>query len=133
MMATNYTNKQNLENHWLTPTILKVVSASGSLAGTHPALFSLAWVMLTFEPTFKTWYISRKSPDPQLLGKRRSGPSSSSVAVSWDTQSLLSEARLAHSYSPQCPARLIDREVTSPTSVGLFLADTARLLWSSLE
>lgn len=74
MMATNYSNKQNLENHWLTPTISKVLSASGPLAWTHPALFSLAWVVHTFEPTFKTWYISHKSPDSRLLGKKAIWP-----------------------------------------------------------
>jgi hypothetical protein len=29
MMATNYSNKQNFENHWLRPTILEVLSAVG--------------------------------------------------------------------------------------------------------
>lgn len=45
MMATNYSNKQNLENHWLTPTISEVLSAAGpqhccpseAPAWTHPA------------------------------------------------------------------------------------------------
>lgn len=45
MMATNYSNKQNLENHWLTPTISEVLSAAGpqqysppgALARMHPA------------------------------------------------------------------------------------------------
>ena len=45
-MATDYSNKQNLENHWLPPGVLKVLSAAGSqqsspswaLAWSHPPM-----------------------------------------------------------------------------------------------
>lgn len=45
MMATNYSNKQNLENPWLLPSILEVLSAvrpqqsspPGALTRTHSA------------------------------------------------------------------------------------------------
>lgn len=61
MMATNYSNKQNLENHWLPPTISEVLSAGGpqqssppgALARIHPAnVFSWPGWCLLFELTF---------------------------------------------------------------------------------
>lgn len=74
MTATNYSNKQILENPWLQPSVLKVLSAAElSTLGPGPdplrQCIFLVWVVYTFEPTFKTWYISCKSPDPKLLMK----------------------------------------------------------------
>ena len=50
MTATNYSNKQILENQWLPPSVLKVLSAAGprqssplwALAQTHSAS-ALSW------------------------------------------------------------------------------------------
>lgn len=78
MMATNYSNKQNLEHHWLSPTISEVLAAAGpqqrcpTEAPAHICLasaLSLVWVVYSLEPTFRTWHISHTSPDPRLLMK----------------------------------------------------------------
>ncbi|XP_058402431.1 tetraspanin-17 isoform X3 [Diceros bicornis minor] len=66
-------NKQNLENHWLPPTISEVLSAQVFSRALHldapcQRVF-LARVVYTFEPTFKISYILHKSPDPRLLKK----------------------------------------------------------------
>ena len=77
MMATNYSNKQNFENHWLMPTVSEVPWAArpqlchppGAPARAPPPTCFLGLGSAHVEPTCKTWYISRKSPDRQHLVK----------------------------------------------------------------
>lgn len=75
-MATNSSNKQNFENHWLAPTISEVPSAvwplrsflAGAPDPTPSAhLFSLAWITYTFELTFKNQCVSHKVQIPGFL------------------------------------------------------------------
>lgn len=80
MMATNYSNKQNLENHWLTPTISKVLSASGPWPG--PTLPCFLWPgsCIHLNQPLKLGIFHIKVQIPGFLGRRPSGPSSSQVA-----------------------------------------------------
>lgn len=91
MMATYYSNKQNLENHWLTPTSQRFCQLPC------PAYFGLACVHLS-QP-LKLGVFHTKVQTPGLLRKKALWPQqlfSASVSCSL-------RPCLACFYSPKCP------------------------------
>lgn len=123
MMATNYSNKQDLENHWLTSTIW-FCQLQGPWPGPTLCCFLPPGSCIHLSQTLKLGIFYIKVQIPGFSGRMAIWwQQLFSGNVSWGTHSPFSEAL----------PDPVGWELAFPTSVGLLPANTWRLLWPSLE